>query len=818
MVSPPEGFAQPMYGLNFPKVPEGIAEFDLPPVELSRAGTVRGIVVDERGEPAAGAEIMAYWPVNEGPNARGRQERRAIAGRRGEFLIGGVVAEAPVDLSALAPDGRRTSRSVGSRAGAEPARLVLESSGSVSLVGRVVDVAGHRVAGAKVHLRVQLRYPTRQIKGDALVAIRGAYVIKTNDTGWYRTPPILDPELEYTAFVEADGFEPARTNWTPGKARTFPELALRPSASERVAAVEGTVRDRGGKPVVGATVWTTDEAGTPIRTKADAGGRFRIEGGRARRSLLFVEADGFRFFGRVIEPGTASVSIALTRSEERPTGSMTTMPPPLPRADERALSRRLVLPYVERILEEGGSGGWRSRALDALAYSEPARVLAIVEGGIPGTLRRLACARAMWEDGRAEALAVIESISAGEWRVRGHLQASRAIPAAERPARIDQVDRALEQVRAIADGDNRVRWFGEIAGRYLDLSEVKAGTELLRETLPAARALPKAGSGGLARGLFAEGLARVDPAAALELIEGIDGRPSIDKLRIDVIKGIAAIDPARAESLLATIEDPNAIADDLPALGYAMARKDPARARRLVDRTPEDRPDDRVRAFYRPYAIGMIALALADSDRARAAGFLDEAFAALKLLAAEGRSGSPETQDAATIAAALVPVAERIDPALVPEFFWRAASLGASSKPRVVAGAMRDATREARPGGVATQGARDAATREAVLALLLARYDRDAAMVLLAPLLDRWSPTDDDASTLARALAAVAPERAVALVESMPDDAGADPRGRGVPSVKDHARIELADFLGRPPGERWERVTRLLLDLWCVDD
>jgi hypothetical protein len=77
---------------------------------------------------------------------------------------------------------------------------------------------------------------------------------------------------------------------------------------------------------------------------------------------------------------------------------------------------------------------------------------------------------------------------------------------------------------------------------------------------------------------------------------------------------------------------------------------------------------------------------------------------------------------------------------------------------------------------------------------------------------------NDDASTLARALAAVTPERAVTLVESMPDDAGADPRGRGVPSVKDIARIELADFLGRPPGERWERVTNLLLDLWCVDD
>ncbi len=229
-VFPPEGFAQPLNRLFVPNTPEGVAESDLPPIELSRAGTVRGVVVDERGEPVAGAEIMASWPVDEGPNATwDRQERRAISGRRGEFLIGGVVAGAPVDLWAVAPDRRRTSRSVGSRAGAEPARLVLASSDAVSLAGRIVNAASHRVAGARVHLRGQPRGFT-EVRADALVEIRGAYVILTDDTGWYRTPSILDPEREYAAFVEADGFEPARTNWTSGKARTFPDLVLRPSS------------------------------------------------------------------------------------------------------------------------------------------------------------------------------------------------------------------------------------------------------------------------------------------------------------------------------------------------------------------------------------------------------------------------------------------------------------------------------------------------------------------------------------------------------------------------------------------------------------
>ena len=106
---------------------------------------------------------------------------------------------------------------------------------------------------------------------------------------------------------------------------------------------------------------------------------------------------------------------------------------------------------------------------------------------------------------------------------------------------------------------------------------------------------------------------------------------------------------------------------------------------------------------------------------------------------------------------------------------------------------------------------------DATLALLLARYDRDAAMVVLTPLLDRGSfPEHHDPSILARALAAVVPERAVALVESMPDDPGVEPRGRGLPSIKDHARIELADFLGRPPAGRWDRTIFELLNLWVV--
>src|SRR5262249_25266562 len=155
---------------------------------------------------------------------------------------------------------------------------------------------------------------------------------------------------------------------------------------------------------------------------------------------------------------------------------------------------------------------------------------------------------------------------------------------------------------------------------------------------------------------FAEELSQLDPTAALELIEGVGERPLLDRHRINLIKELAGRDPARAEALLATLQDPDILARNLPAFCYAMARKDPARARRLADRDLGNGPNAQALPFARPYALGMIAQALADSDKHWAARVLGEAFDALKPLAAEGRRGSQDLHDAPSVAAALVAV------------------------------------------------------------------------------------------------------------------------------------------------------------------
>ncbi|MEJ7637074.1 MAG: hypothetical protein WKF75_03550 [Singulisphaera sp.] len=186
----------------------------------------------------------------------------------------------------------------------------------------------------------------------------------------------------------------------------------------------------------------------------------------------------------------------------------------------------------------------------------------------------------------------------------------------------------------------------------------------------------------------------------------------------------------------------------------------------------------------------MMALALSDTDKAAARALLEESHRELAGLAKE-EAGSQGT-DAAVVAAALLPVAERIDPSLVPESFWRAASWR----------------------GTATAMGRSNTMPEAVLALLLARYDREVARAILEPLVSGGLSKPGAGAPYSRAMAAIDPRRAVTLLETAPDDldAGLNP----FRNPKNEARLDLAGALAARPEDRWEWAVEKLLHLWTV--
>ena len=171
------------------RIPEDAVDFEMPPIELSRSGNVRGVAVDAQGKPVAGALVEATWSVDEGTNRRGRREVSVWSDGRGEFRVDGVPLDAEVTLAASL-SGLRTPRPAVTRVGAdEAAELRLDDSSAAALMGRVVDKDGNPVAGARVRLRAQRRYPSGQVKRDDLVDFDGISVLTSDAEGRFRTPP-----------------------------------------------------------------------------------------------------------------------------------------------------------------------------------------------------------------------------------------------------------------------------------------------------------------------------------------------------------------------------------------------------------------------------------------------------------------------------------------------------------------------------------------------------------------------------------------------------------------------------------------------------
>ena len=98
-----------------------------------------------------------------------------------------------------------------------------------------------------------------------------------------------------------------------------------------------------------------------------------------------------------------------------------------------------------------------------------------------------------------------------------------------------------------------------------------------------------------------------------------------------------------------------------------MAMADPSRAERLARTSPEP--------VYRAYALGCVAVAVAPKDRATARRLIEEAYEILQQCVDTGNRGSRVVQKPTGIAFGLLELVEQIDPTLIREFFCARISL-----------------------------------------------------------------------------------------------------------------------------------------------
>jgi hypothetical protein len=320
---------------------------------------------------------------------------------------------------------------------------------------------------------------------------------------------------------------------------------------------------------------------------------------------------------------------------------------------------------------------------------------------------------------------------------------------------------------------------------------------LLREGEKLAREMPNAAFAGFARGSFAEELAPIDLEAALALTKTLSNPREFDRNHGNIAHELAGKDPAAAERVLAMVRDQRQRDSAAIRVCFRMAPVDLARARRIAGGIHH--------TLMKPSALGMMAQALAGSAKTRpvAVKLLAAAFDDLNESVDTGTDVFNNMESAAVTAASLLPVAEAIDPALVPEYLWRSISFR-----RPTPGPESDPAQAwFLDGSVAG------------LAMRIARYDRMTASSLLAPVEYRVrSDPNGTGAWVGRevvvALALIMPVKAATLLEQLPDAAP----GTLLRQTKDRARCDLAALLARPDGDRrWKYLQWNYFHAWVPD-
>jgi hypothetical protein len=210
-----------------------------------------------------------------------------------------------------------------------------------------------------------------------------------------------------------------------------------------------------------------------------------------------------------------------------------------------------------------------------------------------------------------------------------------------------------------------------------------------------------------------------------------------------------------------------------------MAPVDLERAKRIADRMGDP--------YHKAYAHGVMAQSLARSQPAVATELLHKAFALLQAHVEAGGDHFNGYCGAASVAGCLLPVAEQIDPQLVPEFFWRALSFRSPPPAEDGSGSMSEMA-------------------DAALAMVLARYDRAAARPLVEAVAKRADKLMARPEAYFTAAILIDPRWAVQLLGDLPER-----------RETDYARLTVTRMLTCEGEEFWRKVQSHLA-LWAPDD
>ncbi|HJT35985.1 MAG TPA: carboxypeptidase-like regulatory domain-containing protein, partial [Pirellulales bacterium] len=680
-------------------VPEKAKEMTFKPLLAAAGATLSGRVIDQVGQPVPGAEVTGVCTYSDG----GDRLIHARTDRDGNFMLAGVATNANVLLTAQSAAGVAAAPVVAHVHDPDLVTLKVASAGALSLSGRAVDAERLPLAGAAVRilaLRIEGNRPPIE---EGFLVLDGHERIYTDADGRFATPKQLRPDRRYRVEVDALGMMPVRTEMIdPSSWQTtdFGDIVL--EQVPRVRSVAGKVVDVTGRPIAGAVIAQSGDGPCRTRTFSDANGNFRLRGIYEGPAWLFVSHSESPLQAERIERDARDVQIVLRRDSAAPPGARAISPLGSPDQTEALVVRALFDKYRAR-WERAGAGQWAAATEYLFDKNLPAQHAGnIVQSAYSSFMLgyRLSTPDQATELAQATADAYL----------RGTLYLAACEALGNAPdRRRDDLAEALLAARAVDSPGYRISLLSEIALRFFDLGDREVGAAIVREAHDQVLKIPFDGVPDrlLLQGKLAPALAYLDAPAAMAMADKLR-RPTRDGCLFGIARSLADESPADAEQALERMESTGMRFEYGAGTVHRMASIDPERAARIARKF--------LRMSWRAYGLGLVAHAQAAADPPAAARFIEEAYGVLEQSLADG-SATVQDNTSGT-AAAMLPIVERVDPAMIAHYLGRALAL-----------------RPPRPARGDTMGWYEGEIAQ--LALAVAPYDRQTARTLLEPLAQR---------------------------------------------------------------------------------
>ena len=695
-----------------------LADRAWPDLKMGKATDVDGIVVDEKGQPVAGAQVYLYRTI--GAELAGQNDR-AETGPGGAFHFDQLDADETVSLWARSKFAT-TDGAVSVTPGGIQGKLTLtiDPSFACAIRGMATDTAGGRIEGARVRLWWGRGDEARQVP-----TIVDSFV--TSKNGWFIFRGLWKG-FRYSTEVEASGHTTAVAHTILTEAAETRDVGKVVLASTR-GRLAGRVIGSNGQPLVGAAVFNRGDGPEIARAITDSTGCFQLGALRAGTKYAFVRADGYRFTGVKSDGDADAMRIIMLKITE---------PPPQwkPVAtvsfdEQRAFAKQILTRLWEKIgARADGDGALPLVSIMARIDLELATKWSAEKGHRHDRLLRLARAERMAETDAPGAIALLANDRGRD--VRAFLQAmavrfgptdkAKAVAFAEEVAVRARDLPEKERAAALATAGAALVRFGRAeAGRALIAQAVLAAGELGNEDIEARD-----------RAIVAGVVAPDDLKRALALIEPIQADDK-DRFVAYVARAIARTDTirgvARADLMSGETPVPERVKT---AIAFRIGADQPDEAIRIIEGMKRENP-----GRWRAEALGWLAVALEPREKARAFDLIDRA---LDMLVDESGTGASATKNSDERMMAAAHVAARAQQIGYPDMD--------SVVMRVMAARPEDGTRGARREvrvmvlATISLALVDPGAARDVLNQLEAEFDPAKFVGARAPWLSAWSLVD----------------------------------------------------------------------------